>query len=156
MTDELVFYTAAEVAEVLRLHPQVVQRKLQAGELPGYRIGREWRIERAQLFEWLERYSNQRVRPLTDRWFDGDGRLRALPTQRAKRRAVLDRVIETFETDRTYTEAEVNATLRLIFEDVAYLRREFIAEGLMTRDNGIYERTRPSAAFRPAAPTTSG
>ena len=34
MGDDLTFYTAAEVADLLRLHLQVVQRKLQAGEMP--------------------------------------------------------------------------------------------------------------------------
>ena len=138
--DALVFYTAAEVAELLRLNHQVVQRKLQAGEIPGYRIGREWRVERAQLLEWLDRYSNQRERPLTDRWFDAEGRLKAIPTQRAKRRAVLQRIVAGIEADRDYKEVELNAHLRAIHEDVAYLRRELVGENLMTRSRGIYRR----------------
>ncbi|HVE74869.1 MAG TPA: DUF2087 domain-containing protein [Mycobacteriales bacterium] len=138
---ELVFFTAAEVAAMLRLHLQVVQRKLQAGEIPGYRIGREWRVERAQLLEWLERYSNQRERSLTDRWFDKAGRLKAVPAQRAKRRAVLERIVERFEAGRTYTESEVNALLRELHDDVAYLRRELVAEQLLSRTRGIYSRT---------------
>ena len=140
MPEDLVFYTAAEVAELLRLHLQVVQRKLQAGEIPGYRIGRDWRVERRQLLEWLDRYSNQHERPLTDRWFDNGGRLRALPAQRAKRRAVLARVAERFEAGRTYTEPEVNSLLRELFHDVAYLRRELVAEQLVARQRGVYER----------------
>jgi excisionase family DNA binding protein len=145
MTEELVFYTAAEVAEMLRLHLQVVQRKLQAGEIPGYRIGREWRVERAQLMTWLERYSNQRERPLTERWFGPDGRLKQMPVQRAKRRAVLERVVERFDSSRTYKEAEVNAILREVYDDVAYLRREFIMEGLMNRVRGVYKRVSNTA-----------
>lgn len=138
--DALVFYTAAEVADLLRLNHQVVQRKLQAGEIPGYRIGREWRVEKSQLLEWLDRFSNQRERPLTDRWFDKDGRLKAIPTQRAKRRAVLQRIVEGIEADREYKEAELNAHLRTIHDDVAYLRREMVGENLMTRSRGIYRR----------------
>lgn len=61
--DELVLYTPAEVAEILRMNLQVVQRKLQAGEIPAYRIGRGWRIERSQLMRWLEERSNQRPSP---------------------------------------------------------------------------------------------
>lgn len=140
MPDELVFYTAQEVAELLRLNHQVVQRKLQAGEIPGYRIGREWRVERVQLLEWLERFSNQRQRPLVDRWFDKSGRLKAIPTQRAKRRAVLERLVELFERERDYSEREVNAILREVHEDVAFIRREFIGERLMTRAKGVYRR----------------
>ena len=138
MAEALVFYTAAEVAEMLRLHLQVVQRKLQAGEIPGYRIGKEWRVEQRQLMEWLERHSNLRTRPLTDRWFDATGRLKAMPAQRAKRRAVLERIVERLESDRSYPERELNERLREIYDDVAYLRRELVAEGLMTRSKGVY------------------
>ena len=58
---QIVLYTAGEVAELLRLNHQVVQRKLQAGDIPGYRIGREWRVEQSQLMDWLEKHSNQRT-----------------------------------------------------------------------------------------------
>jgi excisionase family DNA binding protein len=141
VAEDLSFYTCAEVALLLRLNVQVVQRKLQAGEIPGYRIGKEWRVERAQLLEWLERYSNQRGRPLTDRWFDESGRLKSLPTQRAKRRAVLERIAGQFDPGRSYKEPEVNNLLRNIFDDVAYLRRELVAENLFTRTAGVYRRT---------------
>lgn len=148
MPEELVFYTSAEVAAMLRLHVQVVQRKLQAGEIPAYRIGKEWRVERQQLLEWLERHSNQRTRPLTDRWFDAAGRLKAMPAQRAKRRAVLDRIVDAFEADRDYPERELNELLRQIFDDVAYLRRELVAEGLLTRAKGVYRRPLEPAVAR--------
>ena len=81
---QIVLYTAAEVAELLRLNHQVVQRKLQAGDIPGYRIGREWRVEHSQLIGWLERHSNQR-RATSDagkvlrNFLDDDGRLRSIP-----------------------------------------------------------------------------
>lgn len=139
MTEGLMLYTAAEVAEILRLHVQVVQRKLQAGEIPAYRIGKEWRVAHHHLIEWLERYSNQRTRPLTDRWFDASGRLKAMPAQRAKRRAVIDRIADRFESGRSYKESEVNELLRQVFDDVAYLRRELVAEKILRRSRGIYE-----------------
>lgn len=140
MDETLTFYTSAEIAEMLRLHVQVVQRKLQAGEIPAYRIGKEWRVERSQLMEWLERHSNQRTRPLAERWFDREGRLKAMPSQRAKRRAVLERIGERFDADKAYPEAELNAVLRLIFDDTAYVRRELIAERILIRDQGVYRR----------------
>jgi excisionase family DNA binding protein len=152
MAEELYFYTSAEVAGLLRLNVQVVQRKLQAGEIPGYRIGKEWRVERAQLLEWLGRHSNQRVKPLSDRWFEPSGRLKAMPAQRAKRRAVLERVAELFDLGRAYKEPEVNKLLRDVFDDVAYLRRELIAENLLTRTGGIYRRTKTTQACRLGPP----
>jgi excisionase family DNA binding protein len=143
----IVLYTAAEVAELLRMNPQVVQRKLQAGEIPGYRIGREWRVEADQLRAWLERHSNQRP-PLSE-YFDDDGRLLRLPSKQSKRRAVLDRLIVAFEPDRTYAETEVNAILRGFHDDVATLRREMIVEKLFVRTPaGVYKRvSRPESVI---------
>jgi excisionase family DNA binding protein len=155
MTEELYFYTSAEVAGLLRLNVQVVQRKLQAGEIPGYRIGKEWRVERAQLLEWLGRHSNQRAKSLSDRWFEPSGRLKALPAQRAKRRAVLERVAELFDPGRSYKEAEVNKLLRGVFDDFAYLRRELIAENLVDRTGGIYRRTYTTPGLSTEGPAPS-
>ena len=156
MAEELYFYTSAEVAGLLRLNVQVVQRKLQAGEIPAYRIGKEWRVERAQLLEWLDRHSNQRVKPLSDRWFEPSGRLKALPAQRAKRRAVLERVAEHFDPGRGYKEPDVNNLLRGVFDDVAYLRRELVAENLVNRTAGIYRRTYTTLGLPPGPTSEPG
>src|SRR5947207_5384379 len=138
---ELVLYTAAEVAELLRLNHQVVQRKLQAGEIPGFRIGREWRVEREQLLGWLEQHSNQLSPQEREPWFDSRGRLRALPAQRSRRAPVLRRIVESIAPDRTYTERQLNTALRRFHDDVATLRREMVAEHLLVRTNdGIYKR----------------
>jgi excisionase family DNA binding protein len=145
---DLVLYTSTEVAELLRLNTQVVQRKLQAGEIPGYRIGREWRIERRQLLDWLERHSNQRDRLAAH--FAPDGRLRRLPAKRSERRAVLERIATSFEPDRTWGEVELNAELRRFHDDVAALRRELVAEKLFIRSRqGVYKRTVRSESLIP-------
>lgn len=128
---------------MLRLNPQVVQRKLQAGEIPGYRLGREWRVDEEQLRGWLERHSNQRPEVLdgTANWFTPDGRLRAIPKQRSKREAVLMRLIEAFESDRTYTERQVSSVLRRFHDDSATLRREMVGLKLFVRTrDGVYKR----------------
>ena len=142
---ELVLYTANEVADLLRLHHQVVQRKLQVGEIPGYRIGREWRVEKAQLLAWLEQHSNQRPDAAArSPWFTAEGRLRSLPAQQSKRRAVLERIAAAFEAGRTYREAQVNAVLRSFHDDVATIRRELVAEKMMVRTAaGVYKRAAP-------------
>ena len=146
MSGDLVLYTAAEVAALLRLNVQVVQRKLQAGEIPAYRIGREWRVERSQLLAWLERHSNRRRDP-ADAWFDADGRLASLPAKRSLRRPVLARLAGAFEPARTYTEREVNEVLRRFHQDVASLRREMVAERLFVRSrDGVYKLANPDRA----------
>ena len=141
---ELRFYTSAEVADLLRLNPQVVQRKLQAGVIPAYRIGREWRVEHEQLLKWLEQHSNQRAtspeQKVLDTFFDSHGKLTALPAARKKREIVLRRLVDEFAPDRTYSEKEVNEILRRFHDDVASIRRELIGWKLMVRRNNVYKR----------------
>ncbi len=45
--------TISEVAEILRVHPTTVYRLVKRGELPGFKIGGNWRINRASLDLWL-------------------------------------------------------------------------------------------------------
>lgn len=137
------FMTSADVAEKLKLNQQVVVRKLQTGEIPGYKIGKDWRISPEQLSAWLETKSNQNrqdPRAKVERVFFRGGKLTDIPAQRKKRVFVLERLIEEFEPGRVYTEAEVNSILSRFHSDVCTLRREFIMERMMTRSGGKYLR----------------
>lgn len=58
------FFTSSEVAEILKMHPQVITRKLQAGDIGGYKLGKDWRVSEGQLLEFLERHRNQASRPV--------------------------------------------------------------------------------------------
>src|SRR3989304_1859124 len=140
---DMTFLTSAEVAEKLQLNQQVVVRKLQTGEIPGYKIGKDWRVASHQLLAWLEARSNQHkptMRSKTERAFFKDGKLVDIPAQRKKRTFVLERLLEEFEPSRVYTEPEVNTILRRFHSDVCTLRREFIMEGMMVRSAGKYTR----------------
>lgn len=46
--------TVEEVAEYLKMNPQVVRRWLKDKRLPGIKIGKEWRIDRDDLDEMLK------------------------------------------------------------------------------------------------------
>jgi excisionase family DNA binding protein len=134
--------TAKEVADVLKMNPQVVLRKLQAGEIPGYKIGKEWRVSKAKLIDWLERHSNQRKpypNRLAEPFFDSDGSLKGIPAQRKKRIAVLQILLANFEQNRVYDEKEVNEIIRRFHNDVCTIRREFIMEKMMMRNGGKYK-----------------
>src|SRR5689334_11983303 len=61
MIHELTLFTSAEVAEILKMHPKVIARKLQAGELEGYKLGKDWRVSKDQVLRFLEKHSNQRT-----------------------------------------------------------------------------------------------
>jgi len=72
------------------------------------------------------------------------GRLVGIPAQLKKRQIVLEKLVQEFEPDRTYTEREVNQILVDWYDDVATLRRGLIEHGLMQRESGRYRRIPPA------------
>jgi hypothetical protein len=80
-------------------------------------------------------------RELILRRFVRDGRLVSIPTQRAKRLVVLDRVAQEFEPGRRYSERMVNVMLGRWHPDTAALRRYLVDEGFLDRAAGEYWRT---------------
>jgi hypothetical protein len=75
------------------------------------------------------------------RTFFRNGRLAEIPTKRAKRVIVLQRVALEFEAGRRYDEKEVNAVVGRFFNDYAALRRYLVDEGFLDRDHGEYWRS---------------
>lgn len=69
------------------------------------------------------------------------GRLRTMPRRGTKRRIVLDYLATLFEPGVRYSESEVNAALRAVYDDVAALRRYLVDEGLLSREAGVYWRS---------------
>jgi excisionase family DNA binding protein len=45
--------TVADAAELLRVEPDAVRALAESGELPGRRVGEDWRFARAALLRWL-------------------------------------------------------------------------------------------------------
>jgi len=76
--------------------------------------------------------------------FVHQGRLTGIPAQQKKRQIILERLVQEFEPDRTYTEREVNQILVDFHDDVATLRRGLIEHRLMERDGGLYWRVAPA------------
>lgn len=74
------------------------------------------------------------------RFFDGT-RLTQIPSQRAKRLVVLERLAQEFEPGLRYAERDVSFTLQLWYSDYAALRRYLVDEGFLTRADGFYWRT---------------
>jgi excisionase family DNA binding protein len=52
------FLTPREVSGMLRVSTQTVRRWIKQGKLPAYRVGRAWRIKRADLDAWLDNQRN--------------------------------------------------------------------------------------------------
>ncbi|MFE9258284.1 DUF2087 domain-containing protein [Streptomyces sp. NPDC006879] len=71
------------------------------------------------------------------------GRLTTIPRRETRRAQLLDHLRQTlFESDRSYSEQEVNQVLLGVHEDYSTLRRSLVEAGLLTRtrDGGSYRR----------------
>lgn len=72
-------------------------------------------------------------RQILSRYFSGRV-LTEIPTQRARRLVVLQRLALEFDVGRRYTEAEVNAVLGAFHPDWSTLRRGLVDEGFLDRE----------------------
>ena len=138
------FFTTADLAEKLKMNVQVITRKVQAGEIEAYKIGKEWRIPEKAVFEWLESNSNKGV-PKSKKekvlaTFVKNEKVSKLPTQMSKRKYLLEYILAQFEPNRLYKEEEINRIISRYHDDFCQVRREFITERMMDRENGMYRR----------------
>jgi hypothetical protein len=74
------------------------------------------------------------------RAFVRDGRITQIPMQHAKRRILLEWLVQDFEPGERYSEKMVNLVLGKRHADTAGLRRSLVDEELMDRDHGEYWR----------------
>lgn len=68
-----------------------------------------------------------------------DGRLKTIPAQRKKKLIIFEHILEEFELGVKYSEKEINEHIKKFHDDYATIRREFIINHYMNRENGIYE-----------------
>ena len=96
------------------------------------------RSEQADLQEARDEAYRQKV---IDAFFEY-GKLKSIPAQRKKERIILEEIVKAFEAEKNYTEREVNLLLADFYDDFCTLRRDLVAENLLTRDHGIYQRVK--------------
>lgn len=83
-------------------------------------------------------------RKVIENYSNPDGSLRALPVQRKKLMAILNYIMQSFESERRYTEKQVNEILERFHEDYVSLRRDLVDAGLLQRDkDGSQYRVSP-------------
>ena len=70
------------------------------------------------------------------------GKLKSIPSQRKKKRIVLEEIVKAFEYDHIYSEREVNIMIADYHDDFCTLRRDMIGEKLLARDERGYWRVR--------------
>ncbi|ETW94313.1 MAG: hypothetical protein ETSY1_35435 [Candidatus Entotheonella factor] len=60
------FLTALEVAEYLQIHIDTVYTLVQKGDLPGAKIGKQWRFDAAEIQRWFTTKAQQQQEPQDD------------------------------------------------------------------------------------------
>lgn len=73
--------------------------------------------------------------------------IKEIPASRKKRRIILKWLVQKFESERRYSEQELNQIIKPIHVDTATLRRELVGYNMMQRDNSIYQRV-PESDWR--------
>jgi hypothetical protein len=79
-------------------------------------------------------------RDVLARYFEGRT-LTAVPTSRAKRLVVLERLALEFDVGTRYPERDVNSILGGFHPDWSTLRRHLVDEGLLDREQNVYWRS---------------
>jgi excisionase family DNA binding protein len=74
--DSTEIMTMGDVADYLQCHPSTVYRLLKGGEIPGFRLGSDWRFRRSELDKWI---AQRQVSP-------GAGKAAPKPKRRGRKR----------------------------------------------------------------------
>jgi predicted transcriptional regulator len=76
---------------------------------------------------------------IIENFFTREGKLKNIPAQRKKKLMVFEHMIQGLTVGKKYQEKEINEYIKKFHEDYATIRREFIINHYMFRENGIYE-----------------
>ncbi|WP_053365993.1 DUF2087 domain-containing protein [Bacillus sp. FJAT-27245] len=72
-------------------------------------------------------------------FFTAEGKLKNIPAQRKKKLYVFEQLVRGLAKGKKYEEKEINEFIKKFHDDYATIRREFIINHYMYRENGIYE-----------------
>ena len=82
---------------------------------------------------------NMERQKVIDNFITKEGKLKNIPAQRKKKLIVFEYIVRGLKTGKKYQEKELNEYIKQFHEDYATIRREFIINHYMYRENGIYE-----------------
>ena len=89
----------------------------------------------------------QRYRAKVLHAFMKNSRVSRIPAQYKKRLIIMEEILQRFETERAYLEKEVDTIIGDVCDDYVTIRRSFIDEGMMKRNNGVYRVVRRSSSI---------
>ncbi|CAM4335538.1 DUF2087 domain-containing protein [Bacillus manliponensis] len=86
--------------------------------------------------------SEQEKQSVLKNFLTESGAIKNIPAQHKKKLIVLEHMVKGLEYGRQYTEKEINEYIKRFHEDFATIRREFIVQAFMDRENSMYEVNR--------------
>lgn len=83
--------------------------------------------------------TNEEAAKIIDIFIGADGKLKNIPAQRKKKLIIFRHIVKGLKEGKKYEEKELNDYIKRYFDDYATIRREFIINHFMYRENNIYE-----------------
>ncbi|MEK4199387.1 DUF2087 domain-containing protein [Cytobacillus sp. FSL K6-0265] len=83
------------------------------------------------------------TKKVLDAFIQTDGKLKSIPAQRKKKLIIFEHMVKGLKKGVKYEEKEINEYIKNFHDDFATIRREFITNQYMYRENGIYEVNPP-------------
>lgn len=99
-------------------------------------------ISQKEELEEMEQDNVYRKKVL-DAFIQTDGKLKSIPAQRKKKLIIFEHMVKGLKKGVKYEEKEINEYIKNFHDDFATIRREFITNQYMYRENGIYEVNPP-------------
>ncbi|TCP58224.1 hypothetical protein EV586_102677 [Tumebacillus sp. BK434] len=93
--------------------------------------------------EQVKRTSSSEREKVVQNFFDADGKLKNIPSQRKKKLFVFEHLLQGLEIGHPYTEKEIDEYINRFHEDHCTIRREFVMNHYMYRENGVYTLNPP-------------
>lgn len=93
--------------------------------------------------EQVKRTSGEEREKIVKNFFTADGRLKTIPAQRKKKLYVFEHMLTPLEIGHAYTEKEIDEHIKQYHEDHCTIRREFIINHYMYREDGMYTLNPP-------------
>jgi hypothetical protein len=90
-----------------------------------------------EMEEMLEMHNEKQK--VIENFITKEGKLKNIPAQRKKKLFIFEHIASGLKMGKRYPEKELNEYIKKFHEDYATIRREFIINHFMYRENGIYE-----------------
>jgi hypothetical protein len=90
-----------------------------------------------EMEEMLEMHNEKQK--VIENFITKEGKLKNIPSQRKKKLFIFEHIASGLKMGKKYPEKELNEFIKKFHEDYATIRREFIINHFMYRENGIYE-----------------